>query len=252
MEDKEFDLSKILERWRYGDGEHVRRVTNHLGEEVLQVRLPLGIEQYELHGRPDGVRPKGKESWFHHYSTRIEKQPWDIELTEEDFQKLKEECLLYYYRYLLFFQIGDYDHCSRDTTRNIEVLDFTNKHFPPELCASLEQYRPYILRMHFMSDALGTIDSGGELPEALAILAEGSSSIKELPDMAKNKIFLLERKNSLRAIEELRQQLLRMLPPDPLSELREKLAKAIANEDYEEAARLRDSLQKKEDRNEAS
>ena len=70
--------------------------------------------------------------------------------------------------------------------------------------------------------------------------------------MAKNKIFLLERKNSLRAIEELRQQLLRMLPPDPLSELREKLAEAIANEDYEEAARLRDSLQKKEDRNEAS
>ena len=252
MEDKEFDLSKILERWRYGDGEHVRRVTNHLGEEVLQVRLPLGIEQYELHGRPDGVRPKGKESWFHHYSTRIEKQPWDIELTEEDFQNLKEECLLYYYRYLLFFQIGDYDHCSRDTTRNIEVLDFTNKYFPPELCASLEQYRPYILRMHFMADALGTIDSGGELPEALAILAEGSSSIKELPDMAKNKIFLLEQKNSLRAIKELRQQLLRMLPPDPLSELREKLAEAIANEDYEEAARLRDSLQKKEDRNEAS
>ena len=252
MEDKEFDLSKILERWRYGDGEHVRRVTNHLGEEVLQVRLPLGIEQYELHGRPDGVRPKGKESWFHHYSTRIAKQPWDLELTEEDFQNLKEECLLYYYRYLLFLHIGDYDHCSRDTTRNIEVLDFTNKYFPPELCASLEQYRPYILRMHFMADALGTIDSGGELPEALAILAEGSSSIKELPDMAKNKIFLLEQKNSLRAIKELRQQLLRMLPPDPLSELREKLAEAIANEDYEEAARLRDSLQKKEDRNEAS
>ena len=70
--------------------------------------------------------------------------------------------------------------------------------------------------------------------------------------MAKNKIFLLEQKNSLRAIKELRQQLLRMLPPDPLSELREKLAEAIANEDYEEAARLRDSLQKKEDRNEAS
>ena len=252
MDDKELDLSKILKSWRYGDGEHVRRVTNHLGEEVLQVRLPLGIEQYELHGRPDGVRPKGKESWFHHYSTRIAKQPWDLELTEEDFQNLKEECLLYYYRYLLFFQIGDYDHCSRDTTRNIEVLDFTNKYFPPELCASLEQYRPYILRMHFMADALGTIDSGGELPEALAILAEASSSIKELPNMAKNKIFLLEQKNSLRAIKELRQQLLRMLPPDPLSELREKLAEAIANEDYEEAARLRDSLQKKEDRNEAS
>ena len=50
----------------------------------------------------------------------------------------------------------------------------------------------------------------------------------------------------------LRQQLLKMLPPDPLSEIRRKLAEAIEEEDYEEAARLRDSLSKDEGRNEAS
>ena len=136
--------------------------------------------------------------------------------------------------------------------RNIEVRDFTDKHFSAKLCASLQQYRPYILRMHFMSEALGTIDSGGDIPAALAILAEASRLIEDLPKMAKNKIFPLEQKNSLRAIEELRQQLFRMLPPDPLAELREKLVEAIANEDYEEAARLRDSLQKREDRSEPS
>ena len=103
-----------------------------------------------------------------------------------------------------------------------------------------------------MSEALGTIDSGGDIPAALAILAEASSLIEDLPKMAENKIFPLEQKNSLRAIEELRQQLFRMLPPDPLAELREKLAEAIANEDYEEAARLRDSLQNREDRSETS
>ena len=167
------------------------------------------------------------------------------------FQKLKEECLLYYYRYLLFFQIGEYDYCSRDTMRNIEVLDFANKHFPPDLCSSLEQYRPYIVRMHFMSEALGTIDSGGEIAQALDILAEAVSAIEDLPGMERNKIFPLEQRNSLRAIDELRQQLIKMLPPDPLCKLREKLAEAIADEDYEEAARLRDSLQRREGRNEA-
>ena len=252
MEDSEMDLSKILEAWSYGDKKHVRRVTNHRGDEVLQVRLPLGIEQYEFQGRPDGRRPQGQESWFHYYVNETEKKPWDIELSEEDFQRLKEECLLYYYRYLLFFQVGEYEYCSRDTMRNIEVLDFTDKYFSAELCASLQQYRPYILRMHFMSEALGTIDSGGDIPAALAILAEASCLIDDLPKMAKNKIFPLEQKNSLRAIEELRQQLFRMLPPDPLAELREKLAEAIATEDYEEAARLRDSLQKREDRSEPS
>ena len=43
MEDSEMDLSRILEAWSYGDKKHVRRVTNHRGDEVLQVRLPLGI-----------------------------------------------------------------------------------------------------------------------------------------------------------------------------------------------------------------
>ncbi len=131
MENNETDISKILEDWKYGDGDHVRRVTTASGDEVLQVRLPLGIEQYELNGRPDGLRPQGEESWFQHYSSQAEKNPWSIDLDENDFQNLKEECLLYYYRYLLLFQLGEYENCSRDTLRNIKVLDFATKHFPP-------------------------------------------------------------------------------------------------------------------------
>ena len=250
MENNRSDISKILEAWKYADGEHVRRVTTASGNDVLQVRLPLGIEQYELHVRPDGVQPNGEESWFQHYSHQAEKNPWDLELNQGDFQNLKEECLLYYYRYLLFFQLGEYDYCSRDTLRNIAVLDFVADRFSPELCSSLEQYRPYILRMHYMSDALGTIESGGEISEALQILSEGTGAIENLPEMGKNKIFLLEQKNSLRATDELRQQLIRMLPPDPLTKIRQKLAHAIENEDYEEAARLRDSLGSNEGRNE--
>ena len=252
MGKNETDISKILEAWKYGDGDHVRRVTTAGGDDVLQVRLPLGIEQYELNGRPDGLCPQGEESWLHHYLNQVEKDPWNLELDEDDFQNLKEECLLYYYRYLLFFQLGEYDHCSRDTLRNIKVLDFAATHFPPELCASLEQYRPYILRMHCMSEALGTIESGGDISEALHILSEGIATIENLPRMGKNKIFHLEQQNSLRAAEELRQQLLKMLPPDPLSEIRKKLENAIEEEDYEEAARLRDSLEGDEERNEAS
>ena len=252
MGKNETDISKILKAWKYGDGDHVRRVTTAGGDEVLQVRLPLGIEQYEFNGRPDGLRPHGEESWFHHYLNQAGKKPWNLELDEDDFQNLKEECLLYYYRYLLFFQLGEYDHCSRDTLRNIKVLDFASAHFPSELCTSLEQYRPYILRMHCMSEALGTIESGGDISEALQVLSEGIATIENLPEMGRNKIFHLERQNSLRAAEELRQQLLKMLPPDPLSDIRKKLAEAIEDEDYEEAARLRDSLQGDEGRNEAS
>ncbi|MEC9352291.1 MAG: DNA helicase UvrBC, partial [Planctomycetota bacterium] len=77
MGKNETDISKILQDWKYGDDDHVRRVTTASGDEVLQVRLPLGIEQYELEGRPDGLRPQGEESWFHHYSSQAEKNPWN-------------------------------------------------------------------------------------------------------------------------------------------------------------------------------
>ena len=55
--DMKHDLSQLLHDWPY-DPEHTMRiVTAGDGRSVLQVRLPLGIEQYELEGRPDGHEP---------------------------------------------------------------------------------------------------------------------------------------------------------------------------------------------------
>ena len=46
------------------------RITLADGREVMQVRLPLGIEQYELSGRPDGHRPHDAESAFDYHLER--------------------------------------------------------------------------------------------------------------------------------------------------------------------------------------
>jgi len=43
------------------------------GREVMQVRLPLGIEQYELDGRPDGKRPHHTASLLDHQLASLEK-----------------------------------------------------------------------------------------------------------------------------------------------------------------------------------
>ncbi|HLU48373.1 MAG TPA: excinuclease ABC subunit B, partial [Planctomycetota bacterium] len=90
------DLRPILDSWAYEEGRTIRRVLTPNGREVLQVRLPLGIEQYELHGRPDGKRPEGSESWLHHYREIAESMPHEFELDEEAFDRLREESLLYY------------------------------------------------------------------------------------------------------------------------------------------------------------
>ncbi len=242
MKAKGVDLNTVLRSWTYDAADNVRRVTTDSGREVLQVRLPLGVEQYELEGRPDGSRPKECESWYHYFEESAQQEPWSFSLAEEDFEKIKDECLLYYYRYLLFFQLQEYSHCARDTLRNLEVPDFVSRHAEDGRSTSLEQYRPYILRMHLMARALDKVQNGVDVEEALAMIESGLEQISDLPDIEGNKVFDHEKRTSLKVLGQLHEQLKGMLPPDPDSELKTRLEEAVLAEDYEEAARLRDRL----------
>lgn len=211
---------------------------------MLQVRLRLGMEQYEIHGRPDGLLPEGAESWFHVYRDLASASPWDFSLDESAFDRLRDECMLYYHRYLLFFQIGEYKLCARDTQRNLGVLDFASKHCDPKLAEALEQYRPYILRMHAMAEALDGIQETGDVERAMAVLARGTESIRALPPIPDNEIFEIEKERSLRSLDDLHRQLDAYLPKSSSSRLQDKLRVAVEVEDYEEAARLRDEIAK--------
>ena len=62
MNSESEDLSPLLKRWAYEQEQAVRRLKALDGREILQVRLPLGVEQYEIDGRPDGLRPQEAEN----------------------------------------------------------------------------------------------------------------------------------------------------------------------------------------------
>jgi len=241
MEPEGVDLSAVLAHWKYDESDNVRRVRSG-GRELIQVRLPLGIEQYEVHGRPDGLRPQEHESWFAYYHERADREAWGFALDDDVLERLKDESLLYYYRYLLFFQIQEYRFCARDTRRNLEVLDFVARHFGAERAVSLEQYRPYILRMHLMATALDRLQNDAPVADAIALVEEGMRQIRELPELPRNKIFRHEQRAAIRVLGKLREQLASMLPPDPSREIEKRIAKAVSRENYEEAARLRDRL----------
>ena len=242
MKETSPDIRLILESWKYEEGKNARRISTPEGREVLQVRLPLGIEQYEIDGRPDGLRPEKQESWYHHYLGESEKAPWDFSLDDGSFDHLRQECMLYYHRYLLFFQISEYKLCARDTLRNLGVLDFTLRYAPPQLSETLEQYRPYIIRMNVMSRALDQIQEAGDVTVAMNVLKGGMDAIEDLPQMDKNVVFQLEKSRSQRSLEDLYQQLGSHLPKPRGQVLQEKLDEAIGKENFEEAARLRDQI----------
>jgi len=235
-------LDAILTSWRFDEADNVRRVRVEDDREVIQVRLPLGIEQYEIQGRPDGHRPYDKESWYHVYQELAEQSPSEFCMDDERFERLKDECLLYYYRYLLFFQMQEYEFCARDTLRNLEVLDFVGQHCTEEQITTLEQYRPYMLRMHVMARALDRLQDGGGVGEALQLVDKGRRAIENLPELDVSRIFTVERRNSLRVLTDFHRQLSELGPLSPRQRLEQQLTQAVDAEEYEEAAKLRDQI----------
>lgn len=271
------DLTELLREWQYDPADPVRRVRTEDGREVIQVRLPLGIEQYEIHGRPDGYRPEGYDSWLDYYIAKArlrrearrgqqeaaQQSPRGSQgedsgaaqadsgflLNEEDFIKLHEEGLLYYYRYLLFFRIQEYALCARDTRRNLRLANFVSRYAHPSLAEELVQYRPYILRMHFTSRALEQIRLTEDLRKAIRTLQKGKRCVERLPPMPGNKIFAWERTRALASLSDLIRQLRSQLPPSRKEQLQRMLRTAVLEEDYERAAAIRDEIARLEGRN---
>lgn len=244
------DISEVLRAWEYDRLNNVRKIKGKDGKEKIQIRLPLGIEQFEVEGRPDGKRPYGKESLLEYYKARVavhKKKGTDEEfgLTIEDCSRLYEEGLLYYYRYVLFFQLKDYERLVRDTERNMEYFDFVNKYaIEEEDKLALQQYRPYIIRMNVLGKSLTHLERK-EYEQALKKLQEGIRTVESLPDM-ENATFTYEKGRSLGILRGMVKEILEKRPPSEKDKLQEKLQVAIAQENYERAARLRDMIRKLE------
>jgi len=239
------DLTSFLAGWDYDGEEKIRRVKASDGREVIQVRLPLGVEQYELEGRPDGKRPMGHESWFHHYVRELRahaRESKEFRLTSEDFSRLHEEGLLYYHRYLLFFQIQEYRLCARDTRRNLRLVAFVSRFASPEQATELAQYKPYIIRMHVMARALRRIQARNDLRGALHILRRGLKLIEAFRPLRDTQVFQWEKTRSKKMLADLISQLEAHVPLSRRAMLKRQMNWAVREEDYEKAAEIRDQI----------
>jgi len=245
------DIGEVLRAWPYNRINNIRKIIGDDGKEKIQVRLPLGIEQFEVDGRPDGKRPYGKESLFEYYKSKLEayekKNGTDegFSLTVEDCSRLYEEGLLYYYRYVLFFQIRDYEKVATDTQRNMEYFDFVKRYaIEEEDKVALEQYRPYIIRMNALGKGLSHLEKK-EYDNALREIEEGIRVVDSLPDMD-NSTFTFEKTRSLTILREMVEEINRSRPVSEKEILQKKLQEAIREENYERAAELRDRLRELE------
>ena len=121
------DLRNLLESWPYDPDDDARIVRGDDGREILQVRTPVGIEQLEMAGRPDGARPHGMESALEFNLQRLAKaqaagHEAEFELDAAECVELFGEGTLYYLRYLRLFQLKRWADAVRDTARNLRLF----------------------------------------------------------------------------------------------------------------------------------
>ena len=241
------DLRPFLDAWPYDPEHTIRMVRGADGKRRLQVRLPLGIEQYELDGRPDGRRPEGHESELARWERRLvdysarHGSDEGLRIPSDACAELREEAVLYYYRYVLLFQVGEYGRTARDTSRNIRCANLVAHYGQTEEDReSMEPYRPYIVRMNRASRALLALERR-QYDIALNEVEAGMRSIESLPER-NEPTFGFEKKRSLAFLRQLKGEIRRKRPVSLRERLERRLNRAVREEAYELAARLRDRI----------
>ncbi len=253
------DLSQILSDWPYEPGQLTcRLIVGNDGEPKVQVRLDLGLLQMNADGRPDGQRPFGYPSLLEYFEDQLNDErpegthPPDASETPEspegknslnpdDCRLLREEAEQYYRRYIALLVLEDFERVVRDTTRNLRVLDLVAKLAErDEDRTSLEQARPYITMMRTRAQASQAVKDG-EPKAAILAIDEGLEALRRHFDEA-GRPQLFENSNEVQMLRGMRESLVPKLPVSQKTELRQRLARALEEENYELAAILRDEL----------
>lgn len=241
----ENDIGPLLKKWKYMPNDiNVRIIKGQGGKPKLQMRLDLGILQMELEGRPDGRRPHRFDSYLTYYEQKAMKsriqdgqrfilQPMDCML-------LQQEAIQFYHRYLALMKLGDFKRVTRDTSRNLEVFNFVMKHTDDEeILWSFEQYRPYVIMMNTRANASLNLDKGN-YNAALASIKKGIVELKKYYERYDDRVGA--DRYELEFLTEWADEIKTNKPLSEREKIQQQMERAIKEEEYEHAARLRDKL----------
>jgi hypothetical protein len=247
------DLDDVIQGWPYDPepGEHLaREIRARDGRKVLQVRVELGVLQLEVVGRPDGLRPDGFVTYLdylrHSAANRGAapggKAPQWV-MSAQECAEADREFIQFYHRRVAWRAIGRHDKAIEDADHTLALMDFVRRHADEEdYITSHEQFRGIVvfhrteaaielgLERHRPEEAIDALHDGIERLTAHQRGWWQDHDPEESPNPA-----LVEQ---LRAFErEIRSKF------GVEKTLREQLDEAVAQEDYEKAARLRDKIQ---------
>jgi hypothetical protein len=233
-------LDNILDDWPYDPNTlSVRLVRGADGRDVIQMRIEMGVLQLETQGRPDGTCPEGTESYFDHLLQLEIKQGNDFQLSEDQCFECDREFVQFYHRRICWLALQQYDRAVQDADHTLGLMDLCRRHSPDEdWTESHEQYRPFVLYHRIQAHALETLEKESA-EEAVQSINKGLQTLQEV-FVQRQMEDEFEDDELVSRLVELRETLRSQFAVGRT--LPEQLADAVAREQYELAARLRDQM----------
>jgi len=233
-------LDHLLVDWRYSPGQIlVRQVQGADGRDVIQMRVDLGVLQLECTGRPDGVKPEGFETYYDYLVSLSINEGRSYQLDEENCHEVDREFYQFYHRRICWLQLKRYPEVVKDAQHSLELMDFSSAHSPdPEWSLLHEQYRPFVMFHMIQAKALIALaDNNPEL--ALKDIDSGLQDLAKVFEKHEASEYF-EEDAFVKKLGEMRASITDHHELGPT--LSEQLVEAIAAEQYELAAELRDRL----------
>ena len=240
MSDRPQHLDFLFEDWPYEFGEvSARIVPGADGRDVLQLRVEMGVLQMEVAGRPDGSRPGGYPTCSDWLQAKVVEEGEAFTLDERRCLEIDREFVQFFHRRVAWLALREFERAVADADHTLALMDFSSLHAPDVDWSEMhEQYRPFVLFHRTQAAALGMLESSG----ADAAVAEIDAGMKSIRD-----VLLLDEEAGDVDEDELLSKLAEMKAAvaehyDLQPSLTQQLADAIAAEQYERAAQLRDQL----------
>jgi hypothetical protein len=239
------DIDAALRDWEYRPGSVQARLIEAGGRQLLQMRVELGLLQLEVKNRPDGTRPHGFATYYEYLRQQARAQERAGEpfvLNEDQCQEADREFVQFYHRRICWLALRQYESALHDADHTLAFMDFVRDHSPSEeYTQAHEQYRGFVLFQRTQGAAalalerndpeaaVDAIRTGLEQMRTFFVAFEAEEQMEE-DGMVQH----LRRMESV-----LRQQ------HGIQATLQEQLDLAVANEEYEKAAQIRDALKRR-------
>ena len=239
-------LDDLFGEWPYEFGEVVaRKIKGRDGRDVLQLRIDMGVLQLETSGRPDGARPGGQLTYLDHLHQLLRDERDDFELDDARCVEIDREFVQFYHRRITWLSLGEFDAAAADADHTLALMDFSSLHAPhPEWAEMHEQYRPFVLFHRTQVAALSALELL-DPKSAVTEVEEGAKLIADSYRLQGADEADLEEDEFLVRLAEMKQSLEEQYEIEP--PLSKQLSEAIAREQYELAAELRDRIARRKE-----